>query len=271
MHVHLFIARPTERWLGFPYAVEGRWLTRDLRHQLLYLHCVVPTEQAEAILFWLRQKLRRSVCIVVTGDGRQVIEQRQPVNDPVQTAGSRTELLTQCPLLVPVLFESQMQPHNLGALWSAIFKRLGHRARLFLPHRRLYRVNGKLHVKEALHVLEREGLFLQYVVSPDALLHERLLIIAVVATPQCAAFLAELEQVVASQQFRGDQYTVLIAVVERATLEHLPPRVMVRDLFLVTRTPTLPVRFSYEVLFEPTTGSWKFSPTLLQQLMEERP
>jgi hypothetical protein len=171
--------------------------------------------------------------------------------------------------VVPVICECWSGQESFAGLWARIVATTGDKLRAFVPRGRLYARNGKTHVKAALDALERAGLFEQYIIRFEALLGTHLEVFLIVR--RCKDWLPELlddlRPVTRVVESYGDDRgaSVVRAVGARDLLDFLlaaqaelqrhSVNVFVRNTH--HHDPTM-VRFCYEFLFNPRTGSWEF-------------
>ena len=128
VHLHLLIEKPSDKWVLFPFAVEIAWLIKDMNERVLYLHCLVPEIYMDTFQNLLMDLKNEGFCkdlkTIQTGDGTQTLKDLKSCFDRKGrieideleendsgwdlVIGSRygQDLLKQCPLIIPVVFEN---------------------------------------------------------------------------------------------------------------------------------------------------------------------
>jgi hypothetical protein len=269
----LVITNPAEYWLRFPYAIEHAWVTENLTENLLYLHCIVPAAQKAQVRGLVRECERAGWCKNVmlswSTTSWQELAGAGVERGPEPGVVRCDAVLREYPLVVPVLFESWAHPENLAGVWSGISEHIGGRLRQYVPHGRIYGANGKLHVRQAYDLLNEHGLFRQYVVRYEGWVTGSLEVFIVLR--HASEWLAELREalrpsVAAMESFTGNdgstvvravgQHDLLLAVFGLLDdLRSHGARCYLRNPRANTKAP---VRFCYELLFDPTLGAWVF-------------
>lgn len=270
VHLHLVITNPKPEWLRFPYAVEHAWLTPDLVTNQLYLHCLVPRVHKALVRGLLKEC--RSWCTNITmswsGDGWQEIPGITAESVPVVPPLADEAVLREELLVVPVLFEA-WGAESMNGIWDRIRERVGDRLRRYVPRGRIYATNGKLHVRQAYERLSAQGLFRQYLVRYRGWFSEAFEV--VVFLRHGGEWLAEFAEAVrpaamAIETYPADDGSAVIRIsgsedVMR-TLLGLQDELQRYGARIFLRNPRRPndvtVRFCYEMLFDPKTGTWVF-------------
>lgn len=260
-HVHAFVSAPRSGWEDLPYAVERVWVTPDCTTRLLYLHCVVPSAQEAVALERLRAVGECEVFTSGTGWQRLLPGREWTMPSIARCRGQGVErLLRDVPLVVPAIFEGWRETLSLDKTWQRIKERLGQHVRSYVPRQRYYATNGKRHVRAAYHALSHEGLFVQYAVhyhprSADG----------VEAFVQCdhdvaAAFVERVRDEATLLAMHPGTDRVLFRVAGSARLLPLLLDAGASRCYWVHHRATdecpARVRFAYEKLFDPRTGSW---------------
>jgi hypothetical protein len=271
-HLHLVIANPSDAWLHFPYALEHAWLTQDFLEDRLYLHCLVPAAHKKAVGNLVRECQRAGWCTGVTSawsaSGWQELSESTE-NALTAAPAGLDPVLREHPFVVPAIFESWNHPESLAAVWTGITAHIGECLRQYLPHGRIYQVNGKTHVRQAYEVLSHRGLFRQYIVRYEAWATESLEVFLFLQ--QATEWIAELQEALRPaaaviETFTADDGTAIVRAVGHDAMLHVilglrrESRAYVTQLFLRDPRPErgATVRFCYELLFDPRTGTWLF-------------
>ena len=280
---HLFLDRPAEAVVAWPYGVVARWLSTGPGSHVLYVRSVVPREHARQVrrlLDWCRKKgWWRSHQVVVSLDGWQHLDvlgtssctfASVPAGVFEPDGEDASGLLRRFPFLVPVIFESFERRRSLDQVWQAVQSHLGD-ARAYLPRgTRLLRRNGKRHVAAALAYLCASGLFRQNVIRYAPLLEENVEVFLV--TPASPARLAAEVggSAVALEVYPGEATTLARITGGLPVLRTLMGHATAAEwLFADMTRTTPPVRFWYEVLFNPKSGEWEFPEETLKARMRE--
>jgi len=255
-HLFLFVRSPGLSWRAFPYAVSAAWVSPDCTTRVLFLHAVVPAVHRERVAARLQGL---DGCVFVWGSSGWEHLSWCGGNPfpPTWAVPPMRPTVQECPLIVPVVFESWGRRASLQALWDAIHARLGDRVREYVG-RRCYQTNGKSHVRHALRVLSESGMFRQYVVRYRPLLNETLRLL--VLTSWDERRLQSFEQ-----RIQGDAATIVTYptasgwLLVLAGMPGLLERVMDAgpDCVYFLRDEEA-VRFRYEELFDPASSSWKY-------------
>jgi len=289
LHIHLIVHRPGALWLRFPYAVEHAWLTADFLENALYLHCLVPAmheEEFRALVASLQQGGScRSATIIVSDGARQELrltgERTRADVAPAFVCASGAALLRDQPLVVPVIAESWGGQQSFAETWTRVVQRDEKRLRSYVPHGKIYATNGKAHIKDAWDTLERAGLFEQYVVRYDGLLGSNVEVFLVLRKsrdwlPELLEALRPVARVIESY---GDEHggALVRAIGSRDLLDALLgcQAELVRHAAGVYVRNTHEqhagsVRFCYDFLFNPKTGSWEFPRERILEHLEVR-
>ena len=140
--------------------------------------------------------------------------------------------------------------------------------RLFLPRTRIHYVNGSTHVTKAYRLLHAEGLLRQQLIRYHPLLAasvELFLDVRIEREELCAVLEGLRHSLHAVETYpTKDGYLCRLLGPHRLldAILTLPNDVRARArrvLFHTKRHPTPVVRFAYEQLFNPATGSWEVS------------
>jgi hypothetical protein len=272
--VHLVLRNPTSAWIHFPYAVEHAWLTGDFAQNSLYLHCIVPSAHKKLFQQLLHECQAKGWCsqssALWTVSGWQELPDASTGNPPLDLpVVDDAEVLQEFPLVVPAIFESWNHSQSLADIWTASSSRIGDRLRNYLPRGRIYRVNGRMHVRHAFDMLSKYGLFRQYLIRYEGWQRESLEIF--VFFHHAGDWLPELCEAIrpvaiAIETYNGTDGSALLRVVGREgalrqllefqeELGHHGGRIFLRN---VNREKEEHVRFCYEFLFDAKTKQWVF-------------
>jgi hypothetical protein len=273
-HAHLVITNPAPAWLRFPYALEHAWLTNDFLENQLYLHCIVPTAHKAEVRGLVRECQDAGWCTKATlswtGSGWQELPDATTTNGPgAVPATTDAGLLREYPLVVPAICEAWNRPQSLSSVWAGIKEHVGDRLRSYVPRGRIYAVNGKAHVRTAYELLNNRGLFRQHVIRYDAWLHDAIEVFVFLRHGD--EWLAEIVEAVrpgsaAIETYNGGEGRALVRVTGHddtlRTILGLQDECRRHGATLYLRSPHLKenalVRFCYEFLFDPRTGTWVF-------------
>ena len=251
-HLFLFVRSPGLSWRAFPYAVEATWVSPDCTTRVLFLHAVVPIVHRERVAASLRGL---GSCVVVWGSsGWEHLSWCGGAVFPTTWAVplARSELCD-CPLVVPVVFESWGRRASLQSLWDSIHRRVGDRVREYVG-RRCYATNGKLHVRHALHLLSERGVFRQYVVRYRPLLDEtlRLLVLTSWDERTLQSFAQRIQNDAVSIATYPTASGWLLVLAGRPGLLERVMDARPDCVYFVRDEET--VRFRYEDLFDPVSS-----------------
>ena len=269
-HLHLVITNPGREWFRFPYAVEHAWLTPDLVNNQLYLHCVVPRVHKADVRALVREC--RAWCTGITlswtEDGWQELPGITVETAPVSSSRTDDAVMREEPLVVPVVFEA-WNAESMNGIWTCIRERVRDNLRQYLRRGKIYGTNGKLHVRQTYERLSQQGLFRQYLVRYEGWRDETSEVI--IFLRHANDWMAELAEAVRSsaaamEAYSGDDGTVVVRIAGNHELLHSYlalqndlQRYDARFFLHNPRCPSTPgVRFCYEFLFDPRTGSWSF-------------
>ena len=260
-HLHVVLHEADDAWLRFPYAVDHAWLTQDFHHRCLYLHCIVPLVHREAVVQFLHDFGGEHPVLISTSEGVQDLPLlgAAPV---VAAAPPSTEVLRTFPLVVPVIFEGWNRRTSLPALWRRVDERLGSQLREYVPRRHRETTSP---VTTAYARLTEEGLFRQHTIRYSAFVRDAVEVLAIVIDPTILAVLRS--HVVSMEEYAGSPLVVRVVGTSSllAALLSLPAGAV--QLYFVHKRDCIGVRFCYEHLFAPKSGSWVFSrDQLLHQL-----
>jgi len=263
-HAHVFVEDARPAALVFPFAVEAAWITPDFCREVLYLHCLVPTA-----LLGRFPKLLQSIgkaSVVWSSSGwQQLLADNEALLLPMRVNGSGTDLLQRCPFILPAMMELWTYPNSLPLAWHRIHRCLGSSVNRYL-RRAVRQVNGKSHITEAFHLLQKEKLLTQQVIRYHPLLavSVEVFVLARFGLAELTKLLSSLRRVLhAVETYPTDDgywcrllgpHRLLDAILglspeERAKLA------MVH--FHTKRHPTPRVRFQYERLFDPKEKRWR--------------
>jgi len=272
-HLHVVVIGADQRWLRFPYAVEYAWATRDFVQQALYLHCLVPTEHAdkvEALIHELQTEGWGRASFVVRSQscwqhfarcGHDVTPQ------PAISVPEEHSVLRQHPLAVAVIAEAWNNEATLPSLWQRIEARLGRRVQEFLPRRRVLHTNGKEHVRRACIELARAGLFRQQVVRfvPEKSAGVEILVLDRDLGDRMAELLEELHGLArVTETYAGRNGIIVDRLIGSSAVLNAILRTTgtlgksTAIFFIDKRAASDEVRFAYDLLFSPKTGTWEF-------------
>src|SRR5581483_4295716 len=112
VHAHLFIRQPGQKWFEYPYAIDRAWTIDQPGRNVLYLHCLIPSQHAAQI------PASGRITSITTSDGWQDLapladaldEQGRPIiqQRTAQLASWNGTRLDQIdPFVVPVACELQ--------------------------------------------------------------------------------------------------------------------------------------------------------------------
>jgi hypothetical protein len=272
-HVHVIVLGRDRRWLRFPYAVEYEWATRDFVQQALYLHCLVPTEHVERVEALIRELSRAgwgtASFVLSSQSGWQHFSRcgHDAATQPVGSIPQEPELLRQYPLAVAVIAEAWDREATLPSLWRRIEKRLGRRVQEFLPRRRVLHTNGKEHIRAACTGLARAGLFRQQLIrfTPEESVGVEVLLMDRDLKDHMVELLAELHGLARVTETYAGRDGIVVdrllgsSAVLNAILHTTGTLGKSAAIFFVEkRTSADEVRFAYDLLFNPKTGTWEF-------------
>ena len=272
-HLHVVVVGADQRWLRFPYAVECAWTTRDFVQRTLYLHCLVPTEHAgkvEALLHDLQRAGWGQVSLILRSEsGWQHFSRcgHNPLLQPVGMVPAEESVLRQHPLAVAVIAEAWNREATLPSLWRRIEQRLGRRVQEFLPRKRVHHTNGKEHIRAACVGLARAGLFRQQLVrfTPEESVGVEILVLDGNLSDHMVELLDELHRLArVTETYAGHDGVVVdrllgSGAVLNAILRTTGTLGKSVAIFLVEkRSASDDVRFAYELLFNPRSGTWEF-------------
>jgi hypothetical protein len=284
--------------------VESAWVLRRLGERLLYLHCLIPYGDRDAVYGLLQELQRGGVCgrfsFVLTQDGwqgmhalAQAFDQRGHVTGPFVQELSWTALggpqgyvvdgvAEEFPLVIPVVFEQYGERLSLQQVWLRMYERMHLGVWKYLPRKqRKWPVNGKTYVKRALAVLSERGLFRQNRVWYAPFLQESLEIFLLVKLEQPAAmhdFLRSVEkEAPIVHVYPGCDGTTLLRCVGDTgllyALVELVPEEMADNVELFVRDRNLTarqqerVRFAYDLLFDVERKAWVFPKEKILQCL----
>jgi hypothetical protein len=264
-HAHVFVTKPDPSWLDVPYAVEACWVTPDFCQEVLYLHCLVP-DGTDLVRTLAGYPCVRSE-VVWSGSGWQrflhedaALGIAKPV--PVGTSAVTRRL----PFVIPAMTELWNYPNSLPLAWARIHRRLGRQLVHYLPRTRIHAVNGKMHVTSAFRVLKEEGLLQQQLIRYHPLLAASVeVFLTVRMTPDDAlVFLHRLRPVLHAIETypTSDGYWCRLLGPHQVLDAIINLPLNIREQlsgvhFHTKRHPSPVVRFRYEELFDPATGTWK--------------
>lgn len=264
VHLHVFIDDPTASWEDCKHAIRALWVVRSPGRRTLYLHCVVPAEDGDHVRACIQEKARhQGVTIITTRDGWQALSTptfRSPPATPITDARG---VIAHYPLIIPAVFEALESRKSYPALWEAICQRLGDRVWEYLPRfsRRLPH-NGKQYVREAFRCLTDAHLVRQHLIR-YAPMREFAVELLLLVSADTDDVLAAFGGAVALEVYPADNASLVhvhaplscLTTILSATLS-LP----ITACWFVDRTTNeaqpLQVRFDYETLFDPQTGTW---------------
>jgi hypothetical protein len=261
-HIHVFLPDADPAWLRFPYAVDHAWLTQDFSHRCLYLHCIVPVAHHEAVLEFLHDFAGADQRAIPTGEGLQDLPVLGTLPPAVGEAPVCTALLREFPLVVPVIFEGWNRRTSLPQLWRSVDQRLGSQLREYVPRRRREPTSP---VTAAYERLTQEGLFRQHTIRYTAFVPDSVEVLAIVADPSILGALRL--HAVSIEEYAGSPVVVRLVGTSSLLEAFLSLPAGAVQLYFVHKRDCPCVRFCYEHLFVPKSGSWVFSRDhLLQHL-----
>lgn len=263
-HAHVFITQPGPGWLSCPFAIEAAWVTPDFCTEVLYLHCLVP----DGVVFATFKLFPCASAAVVWSESawQQFLVDDEPITLPVRTGVLDASVLRESPFLVPAVAEMHHYPNSLPLAWHRIHQSLGGRLRQFLPRTRIRYVNGKNHLTKAFALLKERGIFVQHLIRYHPLLAQsvEVFVRAQMERDALTALLERLRVVLHAVETypTEDGYWCRLLGPHRLldAIMHLPAeaRACLSGVhFHTKRHPSPVVRFQYESLFEPTTGTWR--------------
>jgi hypothetical protein len=264
VHVHLFISDAAPEWFAYPYAIDRAWTLDRPGHHALYLHCLLPSDHP------IPQG--PGITSITTGDGWQDLAPLETALDhngrvvPRASCAAplprvpRLDSWMEYPFLLPVACELLQTPGSMDALWKTIYDRLGPRVwEYFGRHTRHWPHNGKAYVRNAFRHLNRHGLVLQHVVR-YAPLHEHTVDLFVMTehTPALRDHFAELCPTM--DAYDSTEVYLLRLSGDEALIKRVITSPGVRHWWFIEHERTAhapPVRFAYEILFDPRTRTWQ--------------
>ena len=264
VHVHLFISNAGGEWFSYPYAIDAAWTVDRPGHHTLYLHCLMPREQAELV------PDGAGITSITTGDGWQdlaPLEQaldyagrpvrREAIASPIPKV-STLETWRDEPFVLPVACELLGAPSSMDQLWRSIHERLGSQVwEYFRRHTRRWPHNGKAYVRSAFDYLNQYGLVLQHVVHYAPLAEHTIeMLVLTDHTPELRDHLAGLCPTM--EAYPSEEAYLLRLTGDEAMIKRVITSPGVRRWwFLNHERPAPPVRFAYETLFDPRTKEWQ--------------
>lgn len=287
VHAHLFLDGAVERWVDLPVVLSASWVNHGLERPGLYLHCAVPDGAQEGFERVVRMLAADAWCeswtLVVSGDSWQSMGDLSSVVDSdgrfhggaerlptgvFHRGMERSSLLASYPFVVPAVFEAPEERCSLQDVWRRVFARLGPRVWSYLPRgTRRWPVNGKRYVRHALELLVAAGCFRQNVIRYRPLLSHAIEVFVLV--PE-----GNLERVEETLREVCPVIEVVPGSDGRVLLRLTGDERLVYELVRLTREIVRPVgvwvheyqreralgrvRFSYETLFDPSSGRWRF-------------
>jgi hypothetical protein len=263
-HAHLFVTKPDESWLSLPYAVEAAWVTPDFCQEVCYLHCLVPASLDFAAVLQEYPCARYEVVWSSTG-WQQFLNDVEEIVLPVATEVSDDDLVHRSPFVIPAMMELWQYPNSLPLAWQRIKDRLGSRVKEYLPRTKVRYTNGKNHLTSAFRLLKDAGLLGQHVIRYHPLLAQSVEVFAHVHLDRddVTGLLRNLRGTLHAIETypTGDGYWCRLLGPHQLldALLQLPLAVRERVggiYFHTKRHPAPMVRFAYEAVFDPTTGTW---------------
>ena len=261
-HLHVFVRAAGQEWLSVPYAVEASWLT-NFHEQILYLHCIIPTEHERAI----RAQISRLPCtsfeLCTSGSGWQqfLLDQHDPLTLPIPERQEHSDVLQKTPFVVPALMESWRYPNSLPVMWQRISTTLGNSVRSFLPRTRLHPVNGKTHITATFRALEAQGLVRQQIIRYHPLLAASIEVFLTLklGREELATFLDGVRSSLHAFECypTTDGYFCRLLGPHRLLDVLTDPLPFPADMILFHTKRSPGVRFAYEQLFDPRSGAWR--------------
>ena len=258
-HMHVFLPDADPAWLRFPYAVDHAWLTQDFSHRCLYLHCVVPLAHRDDVVQFVHDFGGERPVVISSGEGVQDLP-LLGAPPTVAAAPRSTEVLHTFPLVVPVIFEGWNRRTSLPQLWRRVDERLGSHLREYCPRRRRELTSP---VTAAYARLTAEGLFRQHAIRYTAFVKDTVEVLAVLADPALVDALRL--HAVSIEEYEGSPHVVRLVGTNGLLEAFLSLPAGAVQVYFVQKHDCPCVRFCYEFLFLPKTGSWVFSREHLVQ------
>lgn len=269
LHAHIIARGPEEAWRSCPYAVEAAWITPDLLHDGLYVHCLVPASHQRAANALFATLGAQQSDVVWSGSGWQQFV--RPFADitipqPIIQQTVDEELLRRHPLVAPVLMEVWRYPNSMPMIWWRIRHHVPEKLQAYLPGQRVYPVNGKRHVRDALQALSTAGLISQHLVRYHPLFTGRteVFLLATLDKRALVALLERLRDVLGAIETYPTSdgyfcrllgsYELIDRLMTLAPADRAALRIM---CWHTKRHPGPTVRFRYEKLFAPHNGTWR--------------
>ena len=233
---------------------------------------VVPsTHRALLEGFLLRVPLRcDALRIIWSGNGWQRIQlggfeslsqDKVPPRLPARRDAAVPRALA---LGIPVLAESWNQTAGFRQVWSRIQQRLGEQVKPYLWPRKVYAVNGKLHVTQVYRRLVQAGLFRQYLIRYQD--ECGLFVLTPSQAPLLPAAVAQATRT--AERFAATDGSALWRLKGSYDLLRARAQLHGRVVYVIEHEPPPAVRFCYEWLFNPRASRWVFSSERLQQQLE---
>jgi hypothetical protein len=265
-HVHLFISNAGSDWFSYPYAIDRAWTVDRPGHHTLYLHCLMPVEHLNLV------PQGDGITSITTGDGWQDLAPLEQALDhagrpvPREATASPipqvpvTTAWREHPFVLPVACELLRAPASMDDLWYAIHQRLGpHVWTYFTGHTRRWPHNGKAYVRHAFDHLNRYGLVLQHVVRYAPLAEHTIELFLL--TDDTQALRDHLAGLCPTMDAYSSKDGYLLRVRgDQAMIKRVVTSPGIRHWWFVEHERTAnapPVRFAYEILFDPRTKTWQ--------------
>ena len=290
VHAHLFLEGASDRWVDLPVVLSACWVNRGLERPGLYLHCVIPAGEEAGFENLVRTLSRDGWCaeytLVLASDGWQVVgltgldrdgrfrgrtRPKEEFREGVfGVAVDQQGLLRSYPFIVPAVFEAPEERVSLQEVWRRVHERLGSVVWRYFPRgTRRWPVNGKRYVRHAMELVVAAGLFRQNIIRYQPLLNDGLEVFVLLNA-------ANVEELVRSFGTVCPIVDVAPAQDGRVLLRLAGDQALVYEVLRVAREVVRPVgvwvhdtrhedaalrrvRFQYETLFDPVTGTWRFS------------
>jgi len=257
--VHVFLATADESWLRFPYAVDHAWVTQDFTCRVLYLHCIVPLAHQDVVVQFLRDFVADAT-VVRTSEGVQDLPVLGTSTPMLLAAPSHSDVLHECPLVIPVIFEGWNRRTSLPQLWKSVDTRLGSQLREYAPRRHRQPISP---VTAAYATLTEAGLFRQHTIHYAALSDDAVEVLAVLTNVALLEPLRSYARTI--EEYVGTSVVVRLVGTSRLMEALLALPAGTARLYFVHKHDQHHVRFCYEMLFVPKTGTWVFSREHLKQ------
>lgn len=264
-HAHVFLKAPVEDAVSCPYAVEAAIVTADFSTETMYLHCLVPQGHERALSRWA-ETVGTDVRVTWTGTPwQQFLTPAVPVTLPLPvTPKIETGLLRRAPMIVPAVMEAWTYPNTLPHAWHRITRRAGNHLPSYMRNATVSRT-GWRHVGAAFEELQQAQLVNQHLVRCHPLLAMSVEVFTEWRLPRevLCNVLEKLRTFLHAVEAypTGTGHWVRLLGPHRlldaiANLSATARSACTGFFFHTKRHPAPRVRFAYEQLFNPKTGTW---------------